>query len=80
MAQLLMVIFKSGFGFLNAQNLFNPNSPYGNWAIDNKLAILAEKSLGDIIVVAVDHAGSERVNEFLPIKNSQLGVSEGKKL
>ena len=63
----------------DAQNLFNPNSPYGNWAIDNKLAILGEKGLGDIIVVAVDHAESERVNEFLPIKNSQLGVSEGKK-
>lgn len=63
----------------DAQNLFNPNSLYGNWAIDNKLAVLAEKGLGDIIVVAVDHAGIERVNEYLPIKNSQLGVSEGKK-
>ena len=62
----------------DAQNLFNPNSPYGNWAIDNKLAVLAEKGLGDLIVVAVDHAGTERMNEFLPIK-SQLGVSEGKK-
>lgn len=63
----------------DAQNLFNPNSPYGNWAIDHKLAVLSEKGLGDIIIVAVDHAGAERVNEFLPIKHKELGMSEGKK-
>jgi predicted alpha/beta superfamily hydrolase len=63
----------------DGQNLFNPQSPYGNWAIDQKLAVLAEKGIGDVIVVAIDHAGSERVNEFLPIRNNKVGNSEGKK-
>ncbi len=63
----------------DGQNLFNPQSPFGNWGIDKKLAVLAEKGVGDMIVVAIDHAGKERVNEFLPIKNKDLGISEGKK-
>jgi predicted alpha/beta superfamily hydrolase len=63
----------------DGQNLFNPQSPYGNWAIDQKLAVLAEKGIGDVIVVAVDHAGDERVNEFLPIPNPKVGnAAEGK--
>ena len=63
----------------DAQNLFNPHSPYGNWEIDHKLAVLAEKGMGGVIVVAVDHGGTERINEFLPIKNHKLGSSDGKK-
>jgi predicted alpha/beta superfamily hydrolase len=57
----------------DAQNLFNPRSPFGNWAIDKKLAVLAERGMGDIIVIAVDHGGSERVNEFLPPLAKQNG-------
>jgi predicted alpha/beta superfamily hydrolase len=63
----------------DGQNLFNPHSPYGNWAIDQKLAVLAEKGVGDVIVVAVDHGGAERINEFLPVKHTRLGTDEGKK-
>jgi predicted alpha/beta superfamily hydrolase len=63
----------------DGQNLFNPQSPFGNWAIDQKLAILAEKGMNGIIVVAIDHGGNERINEFLPVKHNRLGVSEGKK-
>lgn len=63
----------------DAQNLFNPHSPYGNWEIDHKLAVLAEKGMGDIIVVAVDHGETDRVNEFLPVKHDKLGASEGRK-
>lgn len=63
----------------DAQNLFNPRSPYGNWGIDHKLAILAEKGMGDLIVVAVDHGETDRVTEFLPIKHDKLGASEGRK-
>jgi predicted alpha/beta superfamily hydrolase len=63
----------------DAQNLYNPHSPYGNWEINHKLAVLAERGLGDIIVVAVDHGEAERVNEFLPVKNDKLGTSDGKK-
>jgi predicted alpha/beta superfamily hydrolase len=63
----------------DAQNLFNPKSPYGNWAIDHKLSVLAEKGMGDIIVVAVDHGGTERVNEFSPVKSNASRTANGKK-
>jgi predicted alpha/beta superfamily hydrolase len=64
----------------DAQNLFDDKSPYGNWGIDKKLAVLAEQGMGDIIVIAVDHAGDTRINEFLPpTKDRELGHSEGRK-
>lgn len=64
----------------DGQNLFDDKAPFGNWAIDTKLAVLAEKGLGDIIVIAIDHGGSERVHEFLPpVNNRKLGHSEGRK-
>ncbi len=63
----------------DAQNLFNPHSPYGNWAIDQKMAVLAERGMGDLIIVGIDHAGADRINEFLPVPNKNLGSMEGKK-
>jgi predicted alpha/beta superfamily hydrolase len=63
----------------DGQNLFDPHSPFGNWAIDQKLAVLAEKGMGNVIVVAVDHGGPERINEFLPVKHNRLGTADGKK-
>jgi predicted alpha/beta superfamily hydrolase len=64
----------------DAQNLFDDHAPFGNWSIDKKLAVLAEKGMGDIIVIAVDHGGDTRINEFLPpTKNAKLGHSEGRK-
>jgi predicted alpha/beta superfamily hydrolase len=64
----------------DAQNLFDDKAPFGNWAIDKKLAVLAEQGMGDIIVIAVDHGGETRINEFLPpTKNLKLGHSEGRK-
>ncbi len=64
----------------DAQNLFDDKAPFGNWAIDKKLAVLAEQGMGDVIVVAVDHGGETRINEFLPpTRNAKLGASEGRK-
>ena len=64
----------------DAQNLFDDKSPYGNWGIDKKLAVLAERGMGDIIVIAVDHGGETRINEYLPpTKMPELGQSEGRK-
>lgn len=65
----------------DAQNLFDKKSPYGNWAVDKKLAVLAERGMGDIIVIAIDHGGSERINEFLPpipTSSGKMGRSEGR--
>ncbi|MBX2876244.1 MAG: hypothetical protein KTR30_29260 [Saprospiraceae bacterium] len=63
----------------DGQNLFDDYAPFGNWAIDKKLATLAELGLGDIIVIAIDHAEEDRVKEFTPSVGGNLGKGEGKK-
>jgi predicted alpha/beta superfamily hydrolase len=64
----------------DAQNLFNDKSAFGNWGIDKKLAVLAERGMGDLIIIAIDHGGETRMNEFLPpTKNEKLGHSDGRK-
>lgn len=62
----------------DAQNLFDPYSPYGNWAIDERLAVMAEEGLADIIIVAIDHASADRLKEYSPTNNAQIGFGEGK--
>lgn len=65
--------------YLNdAQNLFDENSPYGNWEIDKKLAVLTEYGRGDIIIIAVEHAGHERISEY-NFGSDLLGPASGKK-
>jgi predicted alpha/beta superfamily hydrolase len=64
----------------DAQNLFDDKAPFGNWGIDKKLAVLAERGMGDLIIIAIDHGGETRMNEFLPpTKNEKLGHSDGRK-
>ncbi len=61
----------------DAQNLFNEHAPFGNWAIDEKLGILKELGLGDIIIIAVEHGGHDRIKEYLPFNTEQFGPGEG---
>ena len=63
----------------DGQNLFDDYAPFGSWGVDKKLAILQEKGMGDIIVISIDHAESERIEEFTPSIKTKLGVGEGKK-
>lgn len=63
----------------DGQNLFDDYAPFGSWGVDKKLAILQEKSLGDIIIISIDHAESERIEEFTPSIKTKLGIGEGKK-
>ena len=63
----------------DGQNLFDDYAPFGNWAIDKKLAQLSEKGIGDFIVVAIDHAEADRVKEFTPSVGGNLGKGQGKK-
>ena len=63
----------------DGQNLFDDFAPFGNWGIDKKLAMLAERGQGDIIIVAIDHAEEERIEEFTPSHKTKLGKGEGKK-
>ncbi len=61
----------------DAQNLFNEDSPYGNWEIDKKLAVMAEYNVGKIIIIAIEHGEEEREKEFNVGKNL-LGAGQGK--
>ena len=63
----------------DGQNLFDDYAPFGNWAVDKKLAVMAEKGMADIIIVSIDHAEEERVAEFTPSYQTRLGVGDGKK-
>ncbi len=62
----------------DGQNLFDDYAPYGNWALDKKLAQLAEKNMADVIIIAIDHARENRVVEFTPSLKTKLGAGEGK--
>lgn len=60
----------------DAQNLFGEGSSYGNWAIDRKLAVLAQQGKADVIVIAIEHGGKHRLSEYAPY-HSRLGHGEG---
>ncbi|TDE18589.1 alpha/beta hydrolase [Dyadobacter psychrotolerans] len=61
----------------DAQNLFGEGSPYGNWEIDKSLTKLAGEDKANVIIVAIDHAGEERIQEFSPYDNPRLGKGLG---
>ena len=61
----------------DAQNLFNEQAPFGNWAIDEKLAILSELGYGEVIIVAVEHGEDDRIKEYSPFHTEEFGTGEG---
>ena len=64
----------------DGQNLFDDYAPYGNWAVDKRLAQLQEQGYGDVIIVAIDHAQDKRIVEFTPSDTStRFGAGEGRK-
>jgi predicted alpha/beta superfamily hydrolase len=62
----------------DAQNLFNENAEFGNWQIDKKLAVMSDYNIGKIIVIAVEHGESERLQEY-NVGKTVLGIGSGKK-
>ena len=62
----------------DAQNLFNENAEYGNWQIDKKLAVMSDYGIGKIIIIAIEHAESERLQEY-NVGQTLLGSGHGKK-
>jgi predicted alpha/beta superfamily hydrolase len=62
----------------DGQNLFDENAPYGNWAIDHALRNLFKEGFGNIIIIAIDHGGEERLSEYFPYQNSRIGDGQGK--
>lgn len=62
----------------DGQNLFDDYAPFGNWAVDKKLAVLAERGMDDVIIIAIDHAEEDRIEEFTPSMKTKLGRGSGK--
>lgn len=61
----------------DAQNLFDERAPFGNWGIDQKMAILKELGYGDLIIIAIEHGGKDRIKEYSPFETEQFGEGEG---
>jgi predicted alpha/beta superfamily hydrolase len=61
----------------DGQNLYEDEAPFGTWAVDKRLALLAAEGFGDVIVVAIDHAEQYRIKEFSPFLHPKLGQGEG---
>jgi predicted alpha/beta superfamily hydrolase len=62
----------------DGQNLFESSAPYGTWGVDRQLAKLAQEGKGEVIVVAIDHGGRQRINEYSPVHTNQFGEGLGK--
>ncbi|MCB0516809.1 MAG: alpha/beta hydrolase [Bacteroidetes bacterium] len=63
----------------DGQNLIDPQAPYGCWKLDHRMARLAQKGMGDFIIVAIDHGGKDRLKEYVPFDTPRWGVGDGKK-
>ena len=61
----------------DAQNLFNENAEFGNWQIDKKLAVMSDYGIGKIIVIAIEHGESDRIQEY-NVGRTLLGKGQGK--
>jgi len=64
----------------DGQNVFdNATSFAGEWGIDETLDSLSAIGQRPAIVVAVDHGGAKRFDEYSPWKNAKYGGGEGEK-
>lgn len=61
----------------DGQNLFDEYAPYGNWGVDKSLTTLSEQGIGDVIIVAIDHGGELRIQEYLPYSTPRYTDAEG---
>jgi predicted alpha/beta superfamily hydrolase len=59
------------------QNLFNPQAPFGDWAIDKSMSRLSSEGFKDIIIIAIDHGERERIREYLPYRHPKFGFGKG---
>jgi alpha-glucosidase len=61
----------------DGQNLFDhATASFGEWGVDEALDTLGQR-YGECIVVAVDHGGEKRINEYSPFDMEQYGKGEG---
>ncbi|MEW4924885.1 alpha/beta hydrolase-fold protein [Algibacter sp. 2305UL17-15] len=63
----------------DGQNVFDVSTSYsGEWEVDETLNKMYDESGFGLIVVAVDHGGEKRLNEYSPWNNDKYGKGEGK--
>lgn len=62
---------------MDGQNLFDKFAPFGNWAIDVSLRNLAHGGFNDLIIIAIDHGGEDRITEYNPYFNPRFGDGKG---
>lgn len=64
---------------LDGQNVFDVSTSYaGEWEVDETLNKIHEKTGFGLIVVAIDHGGDKRLNEYSPWGHIKYGKGEGK--
>jgi predicted alpha/beta superfamily hydrolase len=61
----------------DGQNLFDDQAPYGNWAVDKSLAWMSSLGLPEVIIIAIDHGNTKRLQEYAPFPNPKIGEAEG---
>ncbi len=62
----------------DGQNLFDPNAPFGDWAIDRSLEVLAKDGYNDVVIIAIDHGNERRTKEYLPYQHKRYGEGQGR--
>lgn len=61
----------------DGQNVFDEATSYaGEWGVDEALDTL-ERTAGECMVVAIDHGGEKRINEYSPFNMERYGKGEG---
>jgi metallo-beta-lactamase class B len=62
----------------DGQNIFDAATSYaGEWGVDETLDSLKARGDAGVIVVAVDHGGAKRFDEYSPWQNQRYGGGEG---
>ncbi|MFZ1751989.1 MAG: alpha/beta hydrolase-fold protein, partial [Saprospiraceae bacterium] len=61
----------------DGQNLFDEYAPYGNWGVDKSLQKLSEDGMSEVIIVAIDHGGVLRIQEYMPYSTPRYTDAEG---
>ncbi len=60
----------------DGQNLFGGGAGYGSWEVDQKMALLAARQHHEVILISIDHAHDERIQEFT-FHRTRAGAGRG---
>lgn len=63
----------------DGQNLWDKSAPFGTWGIDESLTNMASDGKSDVVIVAIDHGDKARIQEFMPVQGTKLGIAQGKR-